>query len=135
MNRPLSKKPDRSGKRPSSLRRLFVPTLLCLALFPASFALAEKSGGQDNIPRPNDYGNTASLTGNNVRVTGETISGNVFGAYTTDNPAAISGNNVTVTDHSTVKQNIYGGHAKVFSRHTSRTPAIPLKQQSTMPAS
>ena len=83
MNRPLSKKPDRSGKRPSSLRRLFVPTLLCLALFPASFALAEKSGGQDNIPRPNDYGNTASLTGNNVRVTGEQIRGSIFGAYTT----------------------------------------------------
>ncbi|WAV93431.1 autotransporter domain-containing protein [Oxalobacter aliiformigenes] len=112
MNRPLSKKPDRSGKRPSSLRRLFVPTLLCLALFPASFALAEKSGGQDNIPRPNDYGNTASLTGNNVRVTGETISGSVFGAYTTDNPAAVSGNNVTVTD-SNIEKSVYGGYADV----------------------
>ena len=112
MNRPLSKKPDRSGKRPSSLRRLFVPTLLCLALFPASFALAEKSGGQDNIPRPNDYGNTASLTGNNVRVTGETISGNVYGAYTTDNPAAVSGNNVTVTD-SNIEKSVYGGYADV----------------------
>ena len=112
MNRPLSKKPDRSGKRPSSLRRLFVPTLLCLALFPASFALAEKSGGQDNIPRPNDYGNTASLTGNNVRVTGETISGSVFGAYTTDNPAALSGNNVTVTD-SNIEKSVYGGYADV----------------------
>ncbi|WAV92577.1 autotransporter domain-containing protein [Oxalobacter aliiformigenes] len=123
MNRPLSKKPDRSGKRPSSLRRLFVPTLLCLALFPASFALAGKSGGQDipntNIPSINDYGNIDSLTGNNVRVTGEKISGNVFGAYTTDNPAAISGNNVTVTDHSTVKQNIYGGHAKVSGNEAS----------------
>ena len=113
MNRPLSKKPDRSGKRPSSLRRLFVPTLLCLALFPASFALAEKSGGQDNIPRPNDYGNTASLTGNNVRVTGEKISGNVYGAYTTDNPAAVSGNNVTVSGNSTVEDDIYGGRAYI----------------------
>ena len=112
MNRPLSKKPDRSGKRPSSLRRLFVPTLLCLALFPASFALAEKSGGYENIPESGDYGNKDSLIGNDVRITGKQIRGSVYGAYTTDNPAAVSGNNVTVTD-SNIEKSVYGGYADV----------------------
>ena len=111
MNRPLPKKPDHSGKRPSSLRRLFVPTLLCLALFPASFALAEMSGGYENIPESGDYGNKDSLTGNNVRITGEQIRGSVYGAYTTNNPAAVSGNSVTVSDFEFTKQ-IFGGYAK-----------------------
>ena len=116
MNRPLSKKPDRSGKRPSSLRRLFVPTLLCLALFPASFALAEMSGGYENIPKSGDYGNKDSLTGNDVRITGETISGSVYGAYakasdSSENATATINNSVTISSRSKVTGNIYGGFA------------------------
>ena len=87
MNSPI-KKLGQSDKCPLSLRHLFVPTLLCLALFPASFALATKSGGYENTPNTSDYGNKVSLTDNDVWITGETISGNVFGAYTTENNPA-----------------------------------------------
>ena len=116
MNRPLSKKPDRSGKRPSSLRRLFVPTLLCLALFPASFALAEKSGGYEDVPESGYYGNKDSLTGNDVRISGETISGSVYGAYakasdSSENATATINNSVTISSRSKVTGNIYGGYA------------------------
>ena len=116
MNRPLSKKPDRSGKRPSSLRRLFVPTLLCLALFPASFALAEMSGGYENIPESGDYGNKDSLTGNDVRITGKQIRGSVYGAYakasdSSENATATINNSVTISSRSKVTGNIYGGFA------------------------
>ena len=69
----ISEKPSCVGKRPFSLRPLFVPTALCLALLSASFAHAGKSGGYENIPDTGDYGNTASLAFNDVVITSETI--------------------------------------------------------------
>ncbi len=95
-------------------KSVLVATVLAsgLVLFPASYAHAGKTGGSDNIPFSGDYGNTVSLTGNNVEITNEeTIEGSVYGAYTTTNPAEVSNNSVTVSS-STVEKGIYGGYDK-----------------------
>lgn len=107
---PISEKSGKRKKDLPSLYLLFVPTLLCLAMFPTSFALAEMNGGYNNIPESGDYGNRVSLTNNDVRITNETISGDVYGAYTENNPAVASGNRVTIIN-SNIGEDIFGGSA------------------------
>lgn len=87
--------------------RRFVPTLLCLALFPASFAVAVNSGGYDNVPTTGDYGNASQTSGNTVTID-TSVTGNVYGGYNTDGDA--TGNRVTVSG-GTVGKTIYGGYA------------------------
>jgi len=94
-------------------KSVLVATVLAsgLILFPASYAHAEKSGGQIDTPASGDYGNTDTLTGKAVSITeGETITGNVYGAYTTTNSTEVSDNSVTVSE-STVKSS--GGRTSI----------------------
>ena len=90
------------------ISRFFVPGLLCLALFPASFAWAGNTGGEVNKPDTDDYGNITKMTGNDM-VIETNVAGNVYGAYTDADGITVEMNTVTVKNGATVTGDVAGG--------------------------
>lgn len=92
----------------TSVSRLFVPTLLCLALFPESFALAS-TGGEVDKPSVNDYGNVTKMSENDM-VIDSNVTGNVYGAYNDTQVVNVEKNTVTIENGVTVGGNVHGAY-------------------------
>ena len=90
---------------------LFVPTLLSLALISAFSSSALANSGGSWSAEKTAYSKWDTLTGNNI-VIDETLSGNVYGAYTEEDNQVVSGNTVTVSAPVTVYGEVIGGSIK-----------------------
>ncbi len=90
---------------------LFVPTLLSLALISAFSSSALANSGGSWSGEKTAYSKWDTLTGNNI-VIDETLSGNVYGAYTEEDNQVVSGNTVTVSAPVTVYGEVIGGSIK-----------------------
>ena len=123
MSRQISKQSS-LNPRTAALRGVFAPTLLCLALFSATSAMAARSGGYDDVPRSGCYGNVESLTGNQVQITEENDLYKIYGAFAThETTAAVSENTVTISGSNLPGASAYGGAA--YAGHTEFQP-MPL---------